>query len=610
MSAPRQPLVPSGHLKDSHQPQPPLTYISQTPPTIHPHSYILAAVSTRVSELSDNDWFLSDFYAFNYLFHGLGSGQKWLTVAEPRDILKKTAELYGKSYGDILLHGNPYQDRRVVLSEDLIAADQLTKPIVVKPGNMRERFLQEAKSASEAARKKNVPLVMLAFCHGVPNQHLILDGTKNDGLSATVLKGYLELGTQVTLITTACYSGGWVINPDFRDTVMAAANPTEESIAWTASDSLGRTCGSIFVSSFIQNLTGTTSPLIEQGKEGGGSVMAWQGGRRRHISSELQPELPNEQQTSTYNAFCHAVWDSCKSLTRLHTYHSFSFSAKNDQWDHSWTGLTGILVQDYEEKWNKLKIVKYRGTESKKLNADQDPSNSSFLPMAPNAPTGGLRFNEELIKQMCQHDIQRMARIFLDHACPGDWVKGKNVGYGKILRACAEGKRANTVPRPDPNSDYQQIEILASIQYRWNLSLFCDSIIKSHNLPVPSGKGCLFWHDWDWQDDIGKRIPSWKERSEKITTKLFDGGFLLIPCSGQGPEMARSLHYVAAAIVEANWPEEKTMKVVDQVLLCMRQFEEFEQRRLMAGLIKDPRVWEKGRDWFKSVGKHICRHGT
>ncbi|KAI1357848.1 hypothetical protein F5Y08DRAFT_333581 [Xylaria arbuscula] len=573
MSVPQQPLVPGGHRKDSRQP--PLTYITQTPPTIHPDSYILAAVSPRLSEIKHEGWFLSDFYAFNYLFKGLGSGQKWLTTVEPRAVLKKTTQLYDKPYGDVLLHGNPYQNRKVVLSERLIKENELTQPTVVKPGTM----------TATQREKKGVPLVILAFCHGLANHHLILDQEPKPGISVTTLKGHLEPGTQVMLITTACYSGGWVVNPDFRDTAMTAADADSESIAWNAFDSLGRACGSIFVSSLIRTLTSTTSPLIEQTAESSLNMVGVV--RDKQASSDLRPDFPNENQTSTYNAFCML----------------FSFSAKDDQWDHSWSGLTGIPVSYYEERWNKLEVVEYRGSEEKKLNMDQDPTNPSFLPPAPNAPTGGLKFNTMLIENMREDDVQRTARIFRDHACPSDWDKGKNVGYGSMLQECAEGKRPNKLPNPDPHESWQRMEIMASIRYRWNLGLFCDNIVKSHGLPVPNGQDCLFWDQWEWMDKIGNRIPNWKERSQKTTRALLEGRFLFIPSAEQGPEMARSVHYVSAAIVEANWSEHKTMKVVESVLFSMRKLEEFERQRLLPSVVKDPRVFERGRAWLKSLVK-------
>lgn len=90
---------------------------------------------------------------------------------------------------------------------------------------MIDRFLEEAKRGSEMAKQTEAPLLLLVFCHGLPNFHLLLDnGNSNKGLSILRLKGVLEFGANVTLVTTACHSGGWAVDPDFNYSTMAAAS--------------------------------------------------------------------------------------------------------------------------------------------------------------------------------------------------------------------------------------------------------------------------------------------------------------------------------------------------------------------------------------------------
>ncbi|KAI1751919.1 hypothetical protein F4782DRAFT_531159 [Xylaria castorea] len=580
MSTPQQ-LVRGGHIKNPNQP--PFIYLSQTPPTIHPHSYILAAAHPTVSQADPaiDGWILSDFYAFNYLFKGIGSGQKWLTAADPYDVQMK----YGNKYGEVLLHGSSYQDRKVVLSQDLIEAKELIKPIVVEQNDMVQRFLEEAKEVSGLARKNNIPLVLLVFCHGLPGYQMMLDDKK--GLTAKTLKAHLEPGAQVTLITTACYSGGWVVNPDFNNTVMVAAGMESHSISWPLSISLGRACGLVFVSSFIKTLVSTTSPLIESTTQGGPAVLAG-GMRDRQTSSELQPESPNEEQTLTYNAFCQAVWDSCKQFTNLYPQHSFSFSAKQPQWDHSWTGLTGIPITHYEERWKKLQTINCRGTHGNPYAATGDATHA---------------FNKEAIESMRNHQVQEMARIFTQKACPDDWTRGWNVGYGGVLRSCAEGDRPNKLPNPD--GWHEETEIMASIQFRWQMGLLTDLTVKYHGLPVPNGEGCIFWHDWTWMEEIEKKIPSWRERNVKIADRLRSGGFIFRPMPEQGPLWSRPWDYLSAAIVETNLPEQETINLVDKILSFIQEFRESEEQRFIAGIIENPKVWAKGRDWYQSVGRRM-----
>lgn len=59
------------------------SFVTMTPPDIDHNTMIVAAASPSVTEGSPSldGWFLSDFYAFNYLFKGLGHSQTWLAAA-------------------------------------------------------------------------------------------------------------------------------------------------------------------------------------------------------------------------------------------------------------------------------------------------------------------------------------------------------------------------------------------------------------------------------------------------------------------------------------------------------------------------------------------------
>ena len=59
------------------------SYITTTPPEVYDDSIIVAAASPNVARghPEKDGWFLSDFYAFNYLFHGISKDQTWLTAA-------------------------------------------------------------------------------------------------------------------------------------------------------------------------------------------------------------------------------------------------------------------------------------------------------------------------------------------------------------------------------------------------------------------------------------------------------------------------------------------------------------------------------------------------
>lgn len=158
------------------------------------------------------------------------------TAVEPAKLVKK----YGPS-----LHGNPYGERKIGLSQELLDSDELSPVTVVSPARMIDQFLIKARRANVSPPSPSY------LCYGLPNFQLLLNnGDTQRGLSMVRLKGVLELGIRVTLITTACHSSGWVTSPDFDHTTMATADETTTkygtSNACEVSHSIGRSCGSAF----------------------------------------------------------------------------------------------------------------------------------------------------------------------------------------------------------------------------------------------------------------------------------------------------------------------------------------------------------------------------
>jgi hypothetical protein len=311
------------------------------------------------------------FYAFNYLLKGQGQEQKWLTAADPEKLVRK----YG-SY----LHGNPYEECKACLDREMLDRNQLAAVTVVSPSDMIHRFLSEAKRASELAKRTQAPLLLLIFCHGIPNYHFYLDdGNRSKGLGVLNLKGVLEPGAHITLVTTACFTGGWATTSDLNGTTMTAAGGShglDKSLSnvWNSSESIGRTCGSIFASTMFQTLSSVTSPLLDP--------------RQSSQSSDdetLHPDEPTDQQTLTYNSLCRSVLDTCQNkVTRFSSNQCFAFSAQDDAWEYSWSGRTGIPLAYFQDRWNALKIHPYTRPEDVHAIRNQDPQNPTFAIRDPN----------------------------------------------------------------------------------------------------------------------------------------------------------------------------------------------------------------------------------
>ncbi|KAJ5846043.1 hypothetical protein N7534_009712 [Penicillium rubens] len=160
-------------------------FISSTVPVVHENTIILGVTHPTLSTASpkDDGWFISDFYAFNYLFKGLGMQQTWLTAVEPAKLVKK--------YGSFL-HGNPYEERKICLSQELLDSDELSPVTVVSPARMIDQFLIEARRASELAKRTSAP----------PSPSYLL--SRSPKLSfAFEQRGYAEGSEQTTAIIDA-----------------------------------------------------------------------------------------------------------------------------------------------------------------------------------------------------------------------------------------------------------------------------------------------------------------------------------------------------------------------------------------------------------------------
>lgn len=155
-----QSLVRGGHIKSPSK-YLRSTFTSSTLPCICDNTIVLAATHPTVASagIRDDGWFISDFYAFNYLLKDTGKEQTWLTAADPYKLIDK--------YGPYL-HGNPYEERKVCLDRDMLDGNKLTDVTVVRSSEMIDRFISEAKRASELAKRTDAPLLLSDFLSWTP----------------------------------------------------------------------------------------------------------------------------------------------------------------------------------------------------------------------------------------------------------------------------------------------------------------------------------------------------------------------------------------------------------------------------------------------------------
>ncbi|RSM15962.1 hypothetical protein CEP52_000423 [Fusarium oligoseptatum] len=353
--------------------------------------------------------------------------------------------------------------------------------------------------------------------------------------------------------------------------MLAAADGDTESNAWQQSKSLGRTAGSIFASSVIAALTSTTSPLL--GEEDAPEEQL------------LQPDEPTERQTTTYNAFCQHILDVCRDqVTRHWSQQFFTFSAQNDNWDHSWTGRTGIPLAHFERRWNSLETVPYTGSAEQKLNLDPDPGNPSFKGLDEPAKTAGETI-EQMTRSIVQNRVSHMAGLFLQ-TCPGDWC----AGWGPSMRGRLENAIEKELPMKELN------DISATICFRWELALYADHLVEVFELPVPEGQICILWDIQRWFGQMDKY-----KHHDVVWSTLVRANFLPAPGPDQGPPFDRFLYYMAAAVSLAELSECETSQVIAGLVENMERMREFQRQRVM----EEPTTWQSAKSWFKEIGKKI-----
>jgi hypothetical protein len=106
---------------------------------------------------TEDGWFLSEFFALNYLLRDACAAQTWVAAHSPEYLVER--------YGEYL-HGNPFLDRRVVLSKELLQSDQLSEITVVPGDEMVEHFIDILTKENATAIKHHQALVVIILAHG------------------------------------------------------------------------------------------------------------------------------------------------------------------------------------------------------------------------------------------------------------------------------------------------------------------------------------------------------------------------------------------------------------------------------------------------------------
>ena len=296
------------------------------------------------AHLSRDGWFFSDFYLFHHLLKDVSSDQIWLTAVAPEHAVKE--------YGEYI-HGDSSPgkigSRRVVLDESMLS--EVKDVTDVHPLDLCERALSTVTDVCIKATDEKRPLLILIFGHGNESTHAIAVGGKslNNPDEITIDKFKRAIGSRVPdaglcLLTTACYSGGWCINPNLNITTMAAQADWTQYLPWPVSGTIHqRSCGSPFATAIADMLLRLT------------------------VRGYHTDDLDDFQKVPSYAGFISLIRDTVqKKDPRNHSttadgdgysIHQPMFSAQDEEWEMAYSDRTGLPLNKFHERWSLIKKV-------------------------------------------------------------------------------------------------------------------------------------------------------------------------------------------------------------------------------------------------------------
>lgn len=318
----------------------------------------------------------------------------------------------------------------------------------------------------------------------------------------------------------------------------AAADDKNQSSSWQRSPSIERACCSVFAGTVIAALTSATSPLLEHPSA-----------RSEAPEDSLQPEIPDAEQTASFDSFCRSILDTCSRSVPL-----------NAEWeieDESRTG--GGCSQETEEAGIKAQIIAAE----------------------------------------IKNDTREMAKLFLE-TCPGDneTPRGHSI-RGDILEYI-KGEE------PDPDGD---TDVPAMITYMLELTRLADYLVRIFDLPAPNQRCCLMWHRHEWGDKMRLKMgkSSYDTKRGAIWGRLWDQGIYPEQGPGQGPFSDRFVSYLAAAVVESDRSAEQDQEVAEQMAAFVDGLRRFHRERAIALALQNRDVVQRGREWLKKVCRSVRR---
>ncbi|KAM5462935.1 hypothetical protein MauCBS54593_007763 [Microsporum audouinii] len=559
--------------------------VMNSPPDIRPNTRILAVcgISDEFNDAaspSKDGWFYSDFFAFHTLLHGQGASQTWCCSDQPSTLLNK----YGQ-----YLHGNPYTQRRVVLNEQLLETE-LNDVHVFPSSSLLSSFLDILHHESALASRLKQPIILFLFGHGDELTKSVTIGgadfsSDESGMLASDSESDLSISTvasvvgdsvDLTVISTACFSGGWAVTSILDATVPAAAGENEPSDSWAKSSSLSRAYGSIYTSTLIKALTKETSDEHQYSSQPTSPATA------TPLTYSDAPST-SEGRSKTFAEFAYAVHRLLlTSVDKFGYQHNISFSAQNDDWENHWRKRTGFPLVNLQSKWESLDAVPPRPSAS--LNRDPLADNEEEVDSTTLADIRGQYGSASSYLR----GLRRLARKYLQSSPGRDSLAPNTLLHQQCIELLAGRKEFSTV-------ELSTVE--AALQYRMGISFLANQLVVGSMLPLPQGKFCEEW------DEVSKFSYEPKERNDLFHRLLF---LFPTPIRDQGVKgWVKPYWYIVAALIEAGLSPHQMKHKIQQLFEAVQDIQQTQEDTLR----RHPDIQSKRRRLLKSCGMSPSKRG-
>ncbi|KAI1392309.1 uncharacterized protein F4822DRAFT_441343 [Hypoxylon trugodes] len=545
------------------------TFVTHVLPDISPAAGVIGICTVPSDRAGADDlgWNIADFLAFKALLRGEGhpKSQVWLAQCDVVGIVNAHPEQYA--------HG---MDRRLVSSAAAASSftdrhggtQQREGSIKVDSSatGLKALFLSTLIRMSDGARKMKCPLVIIV-CGPTTLEQDVYFGNINveDRVTSVLMRKLLGEDINVTMVTPALFSAGWLVNPSFCRSPVAGVRADR-------TDFLAKQFAGMFARDTVDHFIGWDSPLLSRSgyKESQKSRRAFPG-----------PVEPSKQQSEASDELKSAIYKILIGQVSIgYDDHSYRFETHNDDWEKLIGAREHKPLAYYKKKWESLETCA----------ADTNNQPFDFLG---NAFGGNQASQAKHIKQLVKMALQ---------GWPGHWKSF----YGRAAKLALE----NFLEEPSPPS-IDCHEVFVFMEHHATSATLADMIVKYFNLTLPYKERSKDWDAPKWDEEISDYVGfigsgPFRKIGLHIPATNLPPGVNRNPLSLIQTDLQSAEHYVSASLclqyVGRTRELEKDMRTATKHI-C--NFLEAIRDRQIKLLIENLEVESKGAAWLSSIGAPV-----